>query len=601
MVVRKALHNSHEAIHLSPAGRLFQLLLEERKDLIALCLYVALGGLLSLAVPLAAQALVNTIAAGVFLQPLFVLTTVVFVCLILAGIMRLLKLTLLERLQKRVFARVAVRVAAHLPRVEHSAFLTKYAPQLVNRFFDVLTIQKTISKILMDGPTAVLQVAIGLTLLAFYSPYLLAFDAFIILFLVFCVFVLGINGLRTSINESYKKYHVAEWLEEIGRCQINFKTYGRMPFIVGRTDDLVMEYIEARRAHFRVIFRQAVAHYLFRAVASAGVLAVGGWLVINRELTLGQLVAANLIVVSVVAAIEKLLGLLESGYDLLTALDKVGYLTDLPVESDDTRRTLLKREQGASIVCRNMQFSYFDDAPPVLANLDLTVKPGERISIVGKSGAGKSTLATILCGLLEPVHGAVLLDKMDIRDINREDLRETVALVGSHSEVFEGTIEENILIGRNFSHDELMSALATAQLSDELTVFPRGIKTKVISEGRNLSSGQIQRLLIARAIIGRPRLLILDEAFASIDEQDKLQILDHLFAPEQTWTIIDISHDPEVVLRASTIYVLADGRIIESTTPEQIKHSEQTAFCRLFPTLAAVSTNATLAPATAVR
>jgi ATP-binding cassette subfamily B protein len=355
-----------------------------------------------------------------------------------------------------------------------------------------------------------------------------------------------------------------------------------MPFIVGRTDDLVMEYIEARRSHFRVIFRQAAAHYLFRAMASAGVLAVGGWLVINRQLTLGQLVAANLIVVSVLAAIEKLLGLLESSYDLLTALDKVGHLTDLPVEDGDRRKPLLKREQGASIVCRNVRFSYLDDMP-VLCNLDLTVKAGERISIVGKSGAGKSTLAAILCGLLEQTHGAVLLDKIDVRDIARENLRENVALVSSNSEVFEGTIEDNVLVGRDFSHEELTAALETAQLSGDLAAFSRGIKTKVISEGRNLSSGQIQRLLIARAIIGRPRLLILDEAFAGVDEQDKLQILDLLFAPEQDWTIIDISHDPEVVLRAATIHVLENGRIVETTSPEQISHSEQTAFSRCFP------------------
>ena len=479
-------------------------------------------------------------------------------------------------------------MAAHLPHVEHSALLETYGPQLANRFFDVITIQKTITKILLDAPSAVLQISIGLLLMAFYSPYLLAFDVFIILFLIAGTWLLGWGGLRTSIAESYQKYHVAEWLEEIARCQTSFKTFGMQPFAVERADQLAMNYINARRQHFRVIFRQASAHYLFRALASAGVLAIGGYLVINRELTLGQLVAANLIVVGVLAAIEKLFGLLESFYDLLTALDKVGYVTDLPVDAHDGRRTLLRTESGASIVARNLRFAY-PDGGEVLTDLDLAVKPGGRVSIVGKSGAGKSTLAAILCGLLAPRHGIVTINRMDVREISFESLRGAVALVSSIVEVFEGTIEENVIVGRNdISHESLMWALGVTELTDFLTKFPNGIKTQILSEGRNLSRGEIQRLLLARAIVGRPSLLILDEAFTGIDEQDKIRILDELFNDKYSWTIIDISHDPEVVMRADVIHVLEAGRIIETAAPaEDVVKKEFPAFNRLFPTLSA--------------
>ena len=559
----------------------------EKPDLTVLCLYVAISGLLSLAVPLAAQALVNTIAAGVFVQPLVVLTALVFGCLLLAGAMRLLKLTLLERLQKRVFARVALKIAAHLPRVQHSTFLTTYGPQLANRFFDVITIQKTITKILLDAPTAVLQIIIGLLLMAFYSSYLLAFDVFIILFLIAGTWLLGWGGLRTSIAESYQKYHVAEWLEEIARCQTSFKTFGMQPFAVERTDSLVMNYINARRRHFRVIFRQAAAHHIFRAFASAGVLAIGGWLVINRELTLGQLVAANLIVVMVLAAIEKIFSLLESIYDLLTALDKVGHVTDLPIDEHHGCKTLLRGETGASIVSRGLRFAYQDGAE-VLSDFNLTVAANERVSIVGKSGAGKSTLAAILCGLLEPKHGIVTINRMDVRDIGFASLRRTVALVSSTNQVFEGTIEENVLAGRtDVSHESLMWALETVELTDFLTNSPNGIKTEILSEGRNLSRGQIQRLLIARAIVERPSLLILDEAFTGIDEQDKVKILNELFGDKYAWTIINISHDSEVVMRSTQIHVLEAGRIVETVAPQTLARTEYPAFNRLFPLLSA--------------
>lgn len=587
-------HSSHHEHHPSPTVRLLRLMSLEKKDLTALCLYVAISGLLSLAVPLAVQALVNTIAAGVFMQPLVVLTVLVFVCLLLAGGMRLLKLTLLERMQKRIFARVALKLADHLPRAQHSTFLTTYGPQLANRFFDVLTIQKTISKILLDAPTAALTIVIGLLLMAFYSSYLLAFDVFIILFLIAGTYLLGWGGLRTSIKESYQKYHVAEWLEEIARCQTSFKTYGMLPFAVERTDSLVMNYINERRKHFRVIFRQAAAHHIFRALASAGVLAIGGWLVINRQLTLGQLVAANLIVVMVLAAIEKIFGLLESFYDLLTALDKVGHVTDLPVDEHHGKKPLLRGEAGASVVSKDLRFAYADGAE-VLSDLDLTVKSNERVSIVGKSGAGKSTLAAILCGLLEPRHGIVTINRMDVRDISFESLHNTVALVSSTNEVFEGTIEENVLVGRNdVSHESLMWAMGVVQLTDFLASFPNGIKTEILSEGRNLSRGQIQRLLIARAIVGRPSLLILDEAFTGIDEQDKLEILNELFGEKYPWTIINISHDPEVVMRSSVIHVLEAGRLVETVQPQKLAENAYPAFTNLFPLLTAVFRNEVL-------
>lgn len=580
-----SLHLEHHTSYFSVVRQLFKLMSEEKKDFILLLMYVILVGFLSLAIPLAAQALVNTIAAGVFIQPLIVLTIIVFVCLLFAGFLRLLKLSLLERIQKRVFARVAIQIAHHLPQVKYSALSTTYAPQLANRFFDVITIQKTLSKILVDGPTAVLQVAIGLLLMAFYSPYLLAFDIFIILFLFFGLWILGIGGLSSSIKESYQKYHVAEWLEEIARCQVGFKRFGMLNFAIERTDSLVMNYIDARRRHFSVLYRQAMAHYAFRAIASAGILSIGGWLVINRQLTLGQLVAANLVLVSVLAATEKLFGLLEAHYDLLTAVDKVGHVTSLPTDKKSGSKIIPPNDKGASVKCSGLQYSY-PQGMEVLSGLNLNVAAGGRISIVGKSGAGKTTLVGLLCGVLEPKHGTITIDQIDVRDIKFENLHNTVALVSSSNEVFEGTIEENVLVGReNIPYTDLVWALNVAQFTEHLSTFADGIKTKVVSEGGNLSRGQIQRLLIARALVGKPRLLILDEAFTGVDEQDKIQILNEIYSNKHSWTIVDISHDPEVVVRSSMIYVLENGRIIEAVDSEKMGNTDYSALRKLFPTI----------------
>ncbi len=519
--------NSHTAHDhsVTPFQRLRQLLWLDRYDLFVIAIYTVLIGILFLAVPLAAQALVNTIAAGVMLQPLVVLTLAVLCALICGGIFRLLKLGLLEKLQQRIFARIALQLADQLPRLRHDVMSREYAPHLVNRFFDVVTLQKTMAKLLFDGPAASLQVLIGLFVLAFYSPYLLAFDFFIILMVVFIVVVLGLGGLPSSITESYAKYRVADWLEELARCQRGFKMNAVPAFPVQRADDLVLNYVTSRRRHFRVVFRQALGIALFRAVASAGVLAIGGWLVINRQLTLGQVVAAEIIVVGVLEGLDKLIRLLENGYDLLTSLDKIGHLTDLPVERQEGHQLPLV-QGGARVVCRQVHFAY-EHQPEILAGLDLKLEPGAHISLVGESGVGKSTLAALLCGLLEPAQGLVQINGLDVRDVQLDSLRRAVGLVSDTNEIFAGTVEENILLGRSYiTHEDLQWALEFTHLTDELAKFPQGLQTKLITEGRNLSRGQVQRLLIARAIVSRPSLLILDEGFTGIDEKDKLQILD---------------------------------------------------------------------------
>lgn len=576
-------------VHLTPMQRLFQMLREDQTDMYTIFIYTILTGILTLAIPLTAQFAVNTLAAGIMIQPLVVLSLAVLSALLFAGFLRLLKLIILERLQQRVFARVALKLAERLPRITQSSLASEYAPQLVNRFFDVITIQKSLSKLLLDGPAALLQVLLGLILMAFYSPYLLAFDVFLIVFVVFVVTILGIGGLRTSIKESYEKYHVAEWLTELARCHRSFKLHGDYAFSMERTDKLALEYIDARRKHFKVLFRQAFGNYFFRAIASCGVLAIGGFLVIEQQLTLGQLVAAELLIVGVLEGLDKLISLLETIYDLLTGVDKVGHVTDMPVERE-TGKMLPPIQGPASVNCRSVSFSYYDDNY-ILSDLNLEVKPGERISLVGESGTGKSTLASLICGLQEPTHGIVQINGLDVREANLKSLRATVALVSDANEIFEGTVEENILMGRDhISYQDIQWALDLTQLTDELAKLPKGMQSKLVGEGRNLSRGQIQRLLIARAIVGRPKLLLLDEAFTGIDENDKLQILKALYAPQMSWTIIDISHDPEVVVRSDKILVLADGAILETGTPKEFAFRKDCRFAALFPTLSAKST-----------
>lgn len=568
----------------TPLGRLLQLLVGDRRDLLVLLIYTLLNGLLMLAVPLAAQSLVNTIAAGVFIQPLVVLSLLLFGGLVFAGILRLMQITLVEIIQQRIFVRVALQLAYRLPRIQLSSLRKEYAPELANRFFDVLTIQKTWSKLLLDAPSAILQILVGLVLLAFYSPILLAFDVLLILGILIVLWGLSFDGLKTSINESYQKYDMAGWLEEIGRCHISFKMAGLPEHTVQHANRIASQYIDCRGQHFRVLFRQATGTYLLYAIASAGILAIGGWLVINRQLTLGQLVAAEIVVFSVLAALEKLMRQIEPFYDLLTGMDKIGHVTDLPLEREGGG-CLPERAEGASLFCRGVQFAYPGTAL-ILSGLDLVLEPGSRVALAGASGAGKSTIASILCGLHEPTHGIVEINGVDIRDLNLNVLRRSVAWAGMTHEVFDGTIEDNITLGRSWvtQHDTRWALDATC-LSEDLAHMPEGKNTKLVSEGRNLSLGQRQRLMIARAIVDRPQLLILDETFSAIDMETKNHILDFILDKNHPWTAVFITHLPEVVQRVEKVFILQQGRIMESGQPQDLLKSPSGILAHLFPFL----------------
>jgi ATP-binding cassette subfamily B protein len=462
----------------------------------------------------------------------------------------------------------------------------EYAPELVNRFFDVLTVQKALAKLLVDGMTAVVQTVLGLAILGFYNPSLLLLDLMMVVGLIGITVLFGIGGLRTSIATSKEKYHVADWLEDIARCNVSLKVHGNRSYLARRADDAITKYLDQRQSYFKITLRQSGAFYIFQAFTQAIALAGGGWQVLSGNLTLGQLVAAQIIIGTVLAAMEKLIRQTDQFFDLLTGLDKVGNLTDMETErSGGSSLPFPDAPQGLEVQCRNIKFSYANSRP-VLDGVTMQLNAGDRVSLVGESGAGKSTLGMLLCGLDEPSHGTVEFDGIEVRTMCLDSIREHVSMIGYENELFDGTIEENILVGReNLTLKDVRWAVEIAQLANDVSEMPEGLHTKVISGGKNLSRGQVQRILIARAIVGKPRLLILDEAFTGIDEKQTLKILDALFDSANSWTIIDISHDSEVIERTETIYVLSDGKIKESGPLMSLANNEYGEFSNLFPVL----------------
>jgi len=537
--------SSHKNDHLPPLRRLIRMLRPERSDIRSIVIYsVGIGGL-TLAVPVAVQTLVNTVAFGSILQPLVVITLLLFVGLSSGAVMRALQTYTLEIMQQRIFVRVVSDIAHTLPRARIEAFDRSHGPELVNRFFDVITVQKVSAQLLLDGLAIVLQGSIGLIVLAFYHPILLAFDLVLLGLLLFIVFVLGRGAVRTSIEESYAKYAVAGWLEEMARHPLSFKHGGAIEFANAGADARVRQYLDARNRHFSILFRQMVSAFSLHAISSTALLGIGGWLVINGRLTLGQLVAAELIVTAVVASFAKLGKHLESFYDLMAAVEKLGHLLDLPLERR-TGQQLADRSGPAAIMLDRVSFQY-EGMQPIIEDFTLVVRPGERIGISGPNGSGKSTLAELLFGLRQPTGGRLSLDGVDYRELSLSALRYSVASVQG-AEMFEGTVLENVRLGRDeISLEEVRASLDSVGLLDEILSMPDGIETRLITGGAPLSSGQARRLQVARAIAGKPRVLIIDESLDDLAIDRREQVVAKLADRSAPWTLIVLSHDATVL------------------------------------------------------
>ena len=569
----------------SPFKRFVELIKEERKDLAVLLIYTIFSGLFSLAIPLGAQVLVNTIAAasGAFLRQLVVLCVLVFVGLLFAAALNMLRLILIETLQRRTFVKVAFRLARQMSGIRVNVLEEQYGPELVNRFFDTMTIQKTWATILVSWPASILQIIIGMVLIGIYSPYFLGFDMLLV-FVIFAIVALGRGGVRTSVRESTEKYRVAHWLEELARCNISFKMNGSYSFTIKHLDEKVVDYINRRREHFSIILRQIFAGYMNQAIATTGIFAIGGWLVINRQLTLGQLVAAELVILIMLSSLDKIISKVDDFYDLLTSLDKVETIMDMPCERAHGN-VPANYTGGMEVVCQKIHFSYHPDHH-IISDLDLEIYSGEKVSLVGESGCGKTTLAYLICGLYETGRGLIDINKSDIQKIDLNRHRRNIALVSDQNQLFDGTIEENIILGREHipKHD-VDWAIELVELDRDLAMIPKGLQAHIVSEGLNISMGQRLRILIAREILEKPQLLILDDAFIGTDERAKIKILDNLLNKFLLWTVLNITEDVEVVVRTDIVHVLQGGKIVESGSPAKLADSSSSILSTLFPEL----------------
>lgn len=537
----------------------------EWRDIFAILSYAIGVGICSLTIPVAVQALVNSVAIGTLLQPILVLTGLVSGVLLFSGILRVLQLFVAEVMQRRIVVRFALYLAQKLPHVIVDKFHREFGPEYVLRFMEVFAIQKVVALLLLDGIAVFFQVIIGLILVSFYHPFFLAFALLVLLSVVVVVFLMGFGGVKTSIKESTAKYDVLAWLQDLASVPTIFKSHAGEQYAMTRSDELIQRYLVFRRKHFSVLLRQNIGALLIQTFANAALLFLGGVLVMKGELTLGQLVSAELIFSLVLISVTKTGKHLEKFYDLCASVNKLEALNYLPYESfsDMAGKSTVFEERsqglGAKLQVNNLvAYSSETAASPTLNNLSLEMAPGSMVAIWGPNGAGKSFLSNILYRLASPSSGWVEIDNCNIAAISFKDLRSQVFLT-KEIELFHGTISDNLITGKVIDQVKIRGILRDLGLLKAIESLPNGLNTIVRGSWGPLSRGLSLKLMIARAILNEPRLLIVDGTLDSIDEESVPQTLTALRSNLPKSTILVLTHERHLLQHFGETRLLADG------------------------------------------
>jgi putative ABC transport system ATP-binding protein len=519
----------------SPIERLFEIIKLERQDIHLLIILTFGYGLLGISTPIAVQALVNIVTMGGVLQPLFVVSIILFALLLLAGALYVFEAYVVELIQRRLFIRTALNTASNTQGVDISIHDDTNLVELMNQFFDISTVQKSASTLLTVGLTAFLQGFIGAIILIFYSQYFATIILIMLIFLAFIIFVLGNNATITAINESKAKYATAAGLETIAQNFYMFKFYNGLQRVRHLTNNLADTYLEKRAAHFRILLNQNIGGVILYAMIGTIMLALGGALVIKGQINLGQFVAAELIIFGVLAAFVRFISKLEHFYGLLAALDKIGELDDLPQEMLG-KHQIDNRNISHLGACR-LSFNYSPRIQPI-QDVSFNLAKGESLAVLGASGAGKSTLVKIITGLKTPSIGHIKFDGNDLRQLNQNSLRNLIGLANK-VEVTKGSVLENILLGRStIALSTVNLVLNELGLLEDFSNLENGLDTQLTAFGAPLSTTQLQRLMLARAIVGKPNLLIIDGLLDNLSSEELNSVLSLLSQHKADWMLM---------------------------------------------------------------
>lgn len=524
---------------LSPAARLWKLVQEEKSEISAVCFFAILSGLIQLTLPVGIQAIIGFVQGGTLSASLIVLIAILVLAVLATGIIQVNQMKVIEKIQQRIFVRYSFAFADRIPRLDLKKVDSFYLPELVNRFFDTVSLQKGFAKLLLDLPLAVIQIVLGMILLSFYHPFFILFGILILALLWLILRTTGYNGLQSSLAESTYKYGLVAWLEEMARLVKSFK-FSNADLHLVKADEKTGNYLQARTRHYKVLEFQYKILVAFKVSITAAMFIGGVVLLLNQQINIGQFVAAEIIIIIIIASIEKVITNLDSVYDIMTAVEKIGKLTDKPVETGGSYQ--LEASSPIAIDADKLSFRYDDRL--VVSGLNFAIKPGDKVCIKGSAGSGKSTLLKLLTGVYKDFDGQLLVNNIPIANYDLASLRQRMGILFQQENIFHGTLWENLAMGKPGIDKVYINHLGERTgLQHFLASLPAGYDTELDPTGKRLPRNVVQKILLVRALAHKPSLLIMEEPWQGIDGEYRRSIQELILNAVDTTVIVSTTDD----------------------------------------------------------
>ncbi|MEY2646036.1 MAG: hypothetical protein RL158_12 [Bacteroidota bacterium] len=553
-------------------NKFFKIIRLEKKEVTAIYFYAILSGVIQLTLPLGIQTIINfaQAAAGIGQLPVSIvlLILIVLIGIVISGILQVNQMKIVEKIEQSIFARFSLDFAHKIPKIDSRELNNNHLPELMNRFFEIINLQKGLSKILLDIPLAVIQIVFGLVLLSFYNSTFIVLGLLLILLLFFIFKYTTKKGLIASYNESENKYEVASWLEEIARSYKTFKISSQNSFHLKRTDDLVKDYLVSKTKHFEILKFQYWSLIVFKLLISAMMLIIGAVLLIKQQLNIGQFIAAEIVILLILNAVEKLILNLEVAYNILTGVEKLNVISEKKTEVQG-KMPYVSNSNGIAIEVQNLNFK-FDDSKPILENLNFNIEPGTKICVMGDGGSGKSILLELIGGTLKNFDGVININNIPINNLNQNDYRKNIGIFYNEQDIFDGTIYDNVCMGNeSITPADIMKHAEMLEIKDFISQLPEGLYTPLQPTGKGLSTIIAKKILLLRAIAHQPELLVLDEPFELAGAESSKKISKYLIEIPSTTCMVVSGYIP-FAKRADMIIWLEKGKIKHIGKPETI-------------------------------
>ena len=559
-----------EPTNISPINRFWLLLKPDSIEIRNVYIFAVLSGILSLALPLGIQAIINFIQVGQVSTSWIVLVFLVVLAIGFSGVLTIAQMRITENLQQRIFVKSAFEFADRIPKIKMDELIKRYAPELTNRFFDTLTIQKGLSKLLIDFTAASLQIIFGLILLSFYHSFFIFFGLTLVLLLSLILKITSKKGFESSLNESNYKYKIAHWLEEIAHARFSFKMAGNPELSLTKTDEHLSGYLTARNIHFKVLVQQFTFLVIFKVLIAMSLLIIGGLLVLNQTMNIGQFVAAEIIILLVLNSVEKLITSLEVVYDVLTSVEKIGQVTDIELEKYDGIK-IPERESGFELVIDKVSFQTDLYRNPILKDISFEVSSNQKVCFVADSTVSVNTLFCLIGGMYPINVGNISIEGLPIGNLNIQDLRNEIGNLILQDRLFHATIIENITLGRKYAtFEEVQKIAKIINLNDAINNFSEGYNTVLNPEAHFIPQDITKKILLIRAFVGHPKLVLLEEPTITLNDSQIDELIE-LMNYQPNTTIIYSSKEEELMKIADKIIVFEKGKVVFEGTYQSFK------------------------------